>query len=401
MNSKKLQVFHVWNDYTSSLFDQTHSAFLKMPEMDSVLLVGKLLQNEAQVLPETHFYSKRSVDDIIAANLLLRVVSRVKRFFFDSRFISFCDSLIRSKRSPLLPSLIHSHFGTTGAILSPLVKKSKLPALVSFYGVDASTALKDLRWKVRFSEMFQTYDTFVVLCEEVKRRLVRFGCEESRIRVWNLPAGVESYPLRVRNRAPDEPLRFISAARFVEKKGLDVLLNAFQKVLKTLPDAELTLIGYGPQKEKLEALARELKIESKVRFLDTRLRPDFKEVYYSELKNHDVFVLPSIVAKNGDDEGGPALTLVCAQAAGLPVICTPFPGAEISVIENETGYYCESDSSESLATVMLQVGSDSSRWNEVGARASKRVHEEFSLSSQIQKLLAIYQETIRAHASKN
>jgi glycosyltransferase involved in cell wall biosynthesis len=100
--------------------------------------------------------------------------------------------------------------------------------------------------------------------------------------------------------------------------------------------------------------------------------------------------MPSTVAPDGDDEGGPALTVVCAQAAGVPVVVTPFPGAERSVIDRHSGLLCEYDPA-GLRDRFIELIEDPELSATIGRGGANVVREEFSLETQVAALERIYQ----------
>ena len=221
----------------------------------------------------------------------------------------------------------------------------------------------------------------------VRDRLVADGCPAGKIRLFNLPARIELYPYR--ERGTDGPVRFITAGRFVEKKGYDLLIPAFARLVQDGLNATLTAIGYGTLKGRIEEDIERLRLQDRVRLHDTGLSGNFHELFSSELENHDIFVLPSITAPNGDDEGGPSLCLVCAQAAGLPVVCTRFPGSEISVVEDVNGFYCE-ETEDSLFDTMRRLANRPGDWTHMGGDGHQRVVEQFSEHTQNRILREIY-----------
>jgi colanic acid/amylovoran biosynthesis glycosyltransferase len=108
-------------------------------------------------------------------------------------------------------------------------------------------------------------------------------------------------------------------------------------------------------------------------------------------QRHDVFVLR---ASDGDDEGGPALTLVCAQAAGMPVVTTDFPGSELSVSHGETGWLCPQGDPAALADRMAWLVEHRESWAPVGRAASDRVRADFSLEGQLEELVGMYRHVV-------
>jgi colanic acid/amylovoran biosynthesis glycosyltransferase len=186
-------------------------------------------------------------------------------------------------------------------------------------------------------------------------------------------------------------VRFLIAARFVAQKGHFVLLDAFERFLATGRRGSLTMIGYGPQAHAVVDTAKQRGIADRCVVIDTALSADFHQTFDDALTSSDVFLMPSITASDGDDEGGPALTMVCAQASGLPVICTPFPGAERSLVDNVTGLLCSESDPASLAERMADLADDLETADRMGRAGSELVHREFSAAGQQGAMLALYE----------
>jgi glycosyltransferase involved in cell wall biosynthesis len=412
-----VRIIHVWDAYAPSLFDQIHPYLLRRPDHASLLLAAHLIENESTVLPHTHYLDRRPVSEDILPPVWVRARRRLRREFAEfvrrvarssaatsiwstaplmlSLFNRFCLSRAREFHG----DLIHAHFGTTGVMALPFIRATGLPAVVTFYGVDASASLRIQRWRENFAEMFMCVARVIVLCDAVRDRLLAIGCPSEKLVVWNLPAGIERYPYQPRSTAGG-PVRFLIAARFVEKKGHKYLLDALDRVVRAGVDARLTMIGYGPFKPAIEADVRRRSLADHVTIVDTQLASSFSDTYREALAAHDIFVLPSTTSVNGDDEGGPALTMVCAQAAGLPAISTPFAGAERSMIDGVTGWLCRQDDAGSLADRMQWAAAHPEVWNTVGRAGSDHVRAQFSLDGQMERLLGLYRDVIdEAHGA--
>jgi colanic acid/amylovoran biosynthesis glycosyltransferase len=286
------------------------------------------------------------------------------------------------------PDVIHAHFGMAGARFAAAAgKRSPAPLVTTFYGADVSQCLRDPRWLARYTRLFEIGSAFIVLTDSVVPRLVDAGCPSELIRVWNIGIDFSLYPRRDRQPSADS-VRLLCAARFVEKKGHSTLLRAVAR-LRQETDVRLTLMGYGPLLPHILSLAEDLGLTPYIRVVDTSGRSDFDELFANALVNHDVFALPSTTATDGDDEGGPALTVVCAQASGMPVVVTRFAGAERSVAHGVTGRLCDDDP-ESLATELAALIDDPIGAHSIGRAGSEHVREAFSLDRQRAALDDIY-----------
>ena len=159
----------------------------------------------------------------------------------------------------------------------------------------------------------------------------------------------------------------ISVGRLVRRKNLSVLLRALASVGDGA--VELIVVGDGPEREPLEALARTLGLSDRVHF----------KGYVEEVDKHrllqaaDVFVLPSLHEAFG-------LVYLEGMHAGLPVVATRPGGQEDYLIDGETGYLVASDDVLALTAAIRQLTSDQGLRRRMGARA-KEVAQRFTVAS--------------------
>lgn len=379
---------HIWDTYVPAQTSDAHHQLRRLGRPRSVALVRRVIDNGTEVGAGVRGLTTIPVERFLSQMLVHRVTARISQLISWPQFLRFAEREIASANV----SLLHVHFGTTAARLGPLLDSLNMPVVVTFYGADGSAAVRSPRWRDLYSSMFRKVDLIIVLTDIVKERLIDLGCPPDLIRVYQLPAGIEEYPYR-ESTPENGVVRFICAARFVEKKGHFMLLEAYEQLIAEGRDVRLTLIGYGPLKDAIIERIRQSKLAHVVSVIDTGLGGDFARTYHEQLIDHDIFVLPSIAALDGDDEGGPALTLVCAQAAGLPVITSRFPGSELSVVDGETGVFADADPS-SLAAAMRALADNPDRWRTLGAAASKLVNHRFSAHQQMETLLELYDEAI-------
>lgn len=285
--------------------------------------------------------------------------------------------------------IVHAHFGMAGAQLASAGALPR-PLVTTFYGVDASACLRDPVWLRRFEPLWDVGSAFIVLTQAVVPRLIKAGAAEDRVHVWNIGIDFTPYAIATNVGEREGPFKILCAARFVEKKGHRVLVEGFAR-LRRERSAKLTLLGYGPLLPQIRSQVNQLGLRPDVTVIDTSGRDDFTSLYSSLLHQHDVFTLPSTVAADGDDEGGPALTAVCAQATATPVILTHFAGAERSVEDGVTGLLCDYDPA-SLAECMVRLADDRKLAQSIGQAAAQHVRADFSLDGQLRKLETIYQK---------
>jgi|SRR6185436_8580224 len=142
---------------------------------------------------------------------------------------------------------------------------------------------------------------------------------------------------------PSVPV-IMTAARLVRQKGIDTLLHAFRIVCHHI-DARLVILGTGPLREDLQALANKLGISEKVEFRGFHPEP---WLLFAEA---DYYVLASRWEGFGH-------TLVEAMAAGVPVIATNCDFGPREIISDCTGILVEPENESHIATALLKLFND-------------------------------------------
>src|SRR5690606_4063699 len=114
--------------------------------------------------------------------------------------------------------------------------------------------------------------------------------------------------------------RILFVGRMVPKKAPALLVEAFAEVRKSMPNAELVMIGDGPLRKQTEHAAETLGVP--VIFLGAQ---NTNEIM-AQLQESKVLCLPSIVAESGDAEGF-GMVILEAQSCGVPVVSSAMGGA--------------------------------------------------------------------------
>jgi glycosyltransferase involved in cell wall biosynthesis len=147
---------------------------------------------------------------------------------------------------------------------------------------------------------------------------------------------------------PELPPRIVAIARLVEKKGLDVLIEAARSLD---PGIVVEIVGDGPERQRLEALSRAW--GRRVRF--TGALPHAYAL--RRLSGASAFALPCRQLASGDRDGLP-VALVEAMSAGVPVVTTPIAGIPELVRNGETGLLVAPDDPAALAAALTRVVED-------------------------------------------
>ncbi|PPK64192.1 glycosyltransferase family 4 protein [Actinokineospora auranticolor] len=192
-----------------------------------------------------------------------------------------------------------------------------------------------------------------------------------------LPSGVDTEvyrpdpaaraEIRARHGLGDRPV-IVCVSRLMPRKGQDVLIRALPEIRKRVPDAALLLVGGGPYRPRLEALAQQA--GGDVVFTGS--------VPWEELPAHyavgDVFAMPCRTHGKGLDVEALGIVFLEAAATGLPVIVGDSGGAPETVLDGETGHVVHgrevSKIAEHIADLLVdkgkaaQMGAAGRRWME-------------------------------------
>lgn len=214
------------------------------------------------------------------------------------------------------------------------------------------------------------------------RRAARVICITDALRRFNVErVGLPAGKLDVVHYGMDEPPpawapnelelpegRIVAAiARLEPQKGLDVAIRALAGI-----DATLVVLGVGPERERLEALAR----EHGVRLLLPGRVGDVAAV----LRRADLLVHPARWEGFG-------LALLEAMLCALPVVATTVSSIPEIVADGETGVLVPPDDVPALAGALRRVLDDP---GELGAAGLRRARSEFSLAKMAERTLAVY-----------
>jgi glycosyltransferase involved in cell wall biosynthesis len=183
--------------------------------------------------------------------------------------------------------------------------------------------------------------------------------------------------------------RLIFVGRLVEKKGVSVLLEAMAQVIKTVPDAELLIVGDGPLRNKLEQKAKELGLGDHVQFLGSVPHHQLPELYSSA----GIAVVPSIIDSSGDQEGL-GLVIVEAIGCGCAVIASNLEAIR-DIVNKETGLLAKPADSLDLAENIKKLLIDRKIQEQLSVDGRKRVMEKFDISAAGQRyynLICLHQE---------
>ena len=159
----------------------------------------------------------------------------------------------------------------------------------------------------------------------------------------------------------------ICVGRLVHRKGQDKLILAMPEILKSIPNAQLLIVGSGPREAHLRKLIANLNLSTSVKLLG--------RVTYSDLPAHirlgDVFVMPSRSRFFGLEVEGLGIVYLEASSCGLPVIAGNSGGAPDAVSINETGLVVDGTNTGEIAEACIKLLADPKLSKELGANGRR------------------------------
>lgn len=301
--------------------------------------------------------------------------------------------------------LLHAHFGFTGYGALPLAKRTRLPLITTFYGVDASKLPKiHPIWRKYYSKLFQYGSRFLVEGHHMGKQLVSLGCPENKITVQHLGIDLDRFPFEPRQLREGQTLKILAAGRFTEKKGLLYAVEAFAKLVGKNVNSQLTVIGdaassgdsgYVQESQSTKQLIlnaiKQNGVADKITLLGLQPYDALVKEYYA----HHVFLSPSVQAESGDNEGGAPVTLIEAGASGMPVVATHHCDIPEVVQDGVTGMLAPERNSDALAEYLLTFVNNPQRLLDMGVAGHKHITKEYDAITQGARLEAIYDEVVK------
>lgn len=218
-------------------------------------------------------------------------------------------------------------------------------------------------------------DAFLFYNEEGAERMAALGVPRHKLFVaWN---SVDTGEIeRLRQDTPlGERLRILSIGRLIPEKKTDLLMRGFAAALPSLPpNARLTIIGEGPERAKLEALAADFGLEDRVEFVGSlyeqeQLAPFFNAAWVSV------------------SSGYVGLSAIHSLAYGLPMLVAEDEphSPEIAAIEpGVNAAFFPSDDAAGLAEGLTGLAADPARWEAMSLEARRTVQRRFSIDAMSQ-----------------
>ncbi len=225
--------------------------------------------------------------------------------------------------------VLHCQFANLGPFVSKLKSIGVLSGrlLVSARGFDITKYVADRPGF--YDDLFRDAELFLPVSESLKQTLLDLGGDEKKIEVIHSGMNVGDFAFVEHRLDGTRKVSLLSVGRLVEKKGFEYAIRAVGALVEQGMDVEYIIIGGGAELDTLTALVSMLNLQNVVIFKGACSHDEVKQ-HFSDA---DIFLAPSVVATDGDQEGIPNV-LKEAMALGVPVISTYHSGIP-ELVEHE------------------------------------------------------------------
>jgi glycosyltransferase involved in cell wall biosynthesis len=308
-----------------------------------------------------------------------------RTFRIDHPFDVGCVLRLRRLLARDRVSLVHAHEFTLSVFATAAATIGSIPSIVTLHSAqrfpDRLRRRVAIRWAARRAFAATT------VSDATRAAIVRslgMRPEEWKVVANGVPVPHGNRAETRRALGVDTDTRLLLAVgNLYPVKGHDILVRAMEEVGRAEPAArwKVAIAGRGEARERLEALIRELGLESRVSLLG------FRDDVGSLLHAADLFVHPS------RSEGLP-LAIIEAMSIGLPVIASDVGGIPEVVAQGVTGLLVTPEDPSALAGAIRQLLVREEDRRRMGNAALRVARESYGLDTMVDRYVALYQEAM-------
>jgi len=317
--------------------------------------------------------------------------------FQHMQYLGISSPVFKSYVEKLDAEIIHAHFGYDAILVYDIARALKIPLVVTLHGSDILFA-PEVWKKGEAGFFFRCYPRklealfrdpsvfFIAVSKALREGALKRGVPAERCLVCYTGSNHRYFFPADPGHMPSNKVLFVG--RLSEFKGCEFLLKAMASVQRQVPQAELVVIGDGPEKLKLTSMAEELNL--KASFLGALPRDQVRDW----MTKARVFCLPSITESTQSFETF-GMVLLEAQLCGVPAVTSARGGSE-SIVHNETGFVFAEKDTEALANYVTALLTDDLLWSRFSRAAHEHVLANFTLDACTRRIEAFYDEISRS-----
>ncbi len=288
-------------------------------------------------------------------------------------------ALVRQKRY----DVIHVHWPLPQIFFGLAAKWTTGARLVATsYGADMRMAkrMPPVRWVLR--GLMRRADALVATSPIVAREVAEVTGRTPRIVPYWFTSAL--FPPAATPPARGTTIHLLAVGRMIERKGYADLIRALAFLPRDL-NVQLTMVGEGQERPRLEALSRELGVDARVTWLSGI--PDAELARWYGACN--VFVHPSIVDRTGDTESV-GTVLMEAMSYARPIVSTNVGGIPDVIQDGVTGLLVPEKNPQALADAITRVLCDDELARRLGAAARASIQAQVDWDKSVDEIVRIY-----------
>jgi glycosyltransferase involved in cell wall biosynthesis len=213
---------------------------------------------------------------------------------------------------------------------------------------------------------------FVITISDFNQAYLRSIAPQSASKIRRLYNGIDLERFVPNGTATSGPFILLAVCRLVEKKGLGVLIEACRQLRDRQVAFQGWIVGAGRLQGQLAAQITAHRLDPYVQLLGPHTHREVLARYHAA----HLFVLPCVVASDGDRDGLPA-AIVEALACGLPVVTTPVTGIPEVVRHGHNGLLVQQGDGGALANAIEAVILDPALYERMRVNARTSVESIF------------------------
>jgi len=295
--------------------------------------------------------------------------------------------------------IVHSNTYTPALSGHICAKLYGIPHIITFHDVyQASDTKFWAQWMAKLSGGIPFYSsTLAKLIEKVvmkldvsafhtvsdasREDLIRFGVSPEKIAV--IPNGIDPADYNLgRHHMPAGRRTAVYVGRLVFYKNLETVIQAFSEVVRSVPDAELNILGDGPSREKLIELA--LPLKGRVTF---KGRVSQEEKVRS-IRESSFMVFPSVMEGFG-------IAAIEGFACQKPVLVSDVRPLSDIVVDGRSGFVIPPFNASAWSEKMIYLFTNPSRTEEMGDAGLQDFESNYTISHVVDRIERLYEQERR------
>jgi glycosyltransferase involved in cell wall biosynthesis len=349
-------------------------------EQQALRLAEQLIRRGMQVCVLTRKFKGLPAHEVVRGVPVYRAIRTLPwgKWFALTYMLSVFWFLLRRRHTY---DIIHCHllqgFHSVVAIVFKVLFQKKVVIKVGATGpLSDFVMLKNVFLGDFLLKKITRVDKLITVCSQSTAEALQEGFTVHQIA--QIPNGVDTNQFKPFSPS-DNQKNIIFIGRLDQMKGVQVLFEAFKTLKEDGVAAQLNVIGDGPDRDKLQKLARDIGVNDSISFCGA-----VAEII-PYLQKSDLFVLPSL-------SEGLSNVLLEAMACSIPIVATRVGGNIDLIRDGENGILVEPENSNQLSEAMQKILQDKALAKKLGSEARKTVEQRFSLISIADKYISLYRE---------